>query len=271
MLVIIFFIFFIYIYKEINSLKTTYYIIKSDKIPSSFKGFKILQISDLHNKSFGENNKKLMKIIFDENPDIVVITGDIINRRYYDDKAVIDFVKSITLKHIVYYITGNHEVWSNKYHELEPKLIQAGVKVLHNEHIKIHKESEFIYLIGIDDPGRGYYDNTEPKFTEKYLERALKNVNDDGYKILLAHRPEYFSFYVKNDIDLVLSGHTHGGQIRLPFIGSIFVHHQPLFSKLSKGEFNKENTKMIISGGLGTSRLPIRTFNIPEVVTITLS
>lgn len=264
-------IFFIYVYNEINSLKTTKYIVKSDKIPSSFKGYKILQVSDLHNKSFGQNNDKLLKIIYDENPDIVVITGDIINRRYHDDKIAVDFVRSITSKHIVYYITGNHEVWSSKFHELEPKLLQAGVRVLHNEYAKIFKEREFIYLIGIDDPGRGCYDKTEPKYTEKYLEKVLKKISDDGYKILLAHRPEYFSCYVKNNIDLVISGHTHGGQIRLPFIGSIFVHHQPLFSKLSKGEFNKQNTKMIISGGLGTSRLPIRTFNIPEVVTIILS
>lgn len=181
-----------------------------------------------------------------------------------------DFVRSLTSKYAVYFITGNHEIWSDKFHQLEPKLLDIGVKIFHNEYIKIHRNNDFISLIGIDDPGLGDQDNTEPEFTEKYLKEALKEVPNDEYKILLAHRPEYFSFYIENNIDLVLAGHTHGGQVRLPFIGSILVHHQPLFPKLSKGRFHEKNTTMIISGGLGTSRLPIRTFNLPEVVIITL-
>ncbi len=261
----------IYIYFEINSLTTTKYIVKSNKIPNNFKGYKILQISDLHNKSFGENNNKLLKIIYDENPDIIVITGDIINRRIYDDKIAIDLVKCISSKYQTYYITGNHEVWSNKFTELKPKLLDTDIKILHNECIEIKKDNEFISLIGIDDPGKGDKDKTEDKFTIKYLEKALEKSNNNSYKILLAHRPEYFSIYVKNKIDLIISGHTHGGQIRLPFIGALLVHHQPLFPKLSKGIFYKENSTIIISGGLGTSRLPIRTFNKPEVVIITLN
>ncbi len=262
---------FAYLYIELNFLKITRYKVLSEKIPNAFKGYKILQISDLHNKTFGKENKRLFKIICSENPSIIVITGDIINRRIYDDKEALNLVKKLTSKYDVYYVTGNHEVWSNKYEELRPKLLDTGVKILNNETIKLFKGDEYISLIGIDDPGKGFYSKTEKALTLKYLDFALNNVSPDCFKVLLAHRPEYFSIYANNEIDLILSGHAHGGQVRIPFLGAIYIPNQPFFSKLSKGKFIRKNSTMIISGGLGTSKLPIRAFNLPEVVTITLN
>ena len=270
-IIIFLFIVFIYIYFETNSLKTSKYTIHSNKIPNIFKGYKILQISDFHNKSFGDNNQKILKIISDEDPDIIVITGDIINKREYNDKIAMDLINSISPKYEVFFTTGNHEVRSGIFRELEPKFKDAGVNIIHNECINIYRDHELISFIGTDDPGEKRYRIEEEVTTDKYLKKALENAPKDKYRILLTHRPEYFSIYVKNKIDLVLSGHTHGGQIRLPFIGAIFVHHQALFPKMSKGIFYKENTTMIINGGIGTSRLPIRTFNKPEIVVITLN
>lgn len=248
---------------------TTYYDVYSEKLPDSFDEFKIAQISDLHNREFGEKNLKIIKILKAERPDIIVITGDLVDSSRANIDIAMTFVKQAMKIAPCYYVTGNHEAWIGKtYMELENQLVKAGVVVLHDEVISFFREDESIYIIGLDDPDFTY---GESYFQYSIFQSKLCDMNlPEGFKILLSHRPEEFDAYVSNGVDLVLSGHAHGGQFRLPFVGGIVAPNQGLFPEYDAGVYTKSKTTMIVSRGIGNSIIPIRINNRPEVVIVRL-
>lgn len=247
----------------------TNYAIGSTRIPRAFDNYKIAVISDLHNAEFGENNKDIVEKVQKQQPDIIVITGDLVDSNNTDFDIAITLVKQLVEIGPCYYVTGNHEAWiGSKYQELEQRLIEEGVIVLHDEIVELTKDDEVIILVGLDDPdffSGSSYD------TNYFLDNKLKEMNlEDKYTILLSHRPETFDAYVANNIDLVLSGHAHGGQFRLPFIGGIIAPNQGFFPKYDAGKYTENLTTMIVSRGIGNSVIPIRFNNRPEILIVQL-
>ena len=253
-----------------TALEVNEYEVVSDRIPQGFEGFRIAQVSDLHNAEFGEGNEKLIQLLSQTDPDIIVLTGDLIDSRHTDIEIALDFARQAIKLAPVYYVSGNHEARVREYEDLKMGLAEAGVVILENQNVQITREGESITLMGIDDPS----------FQEDYLfgdsESVARQAIDDlqneseGYTILLSHRPELFDLYVDTGMDLVFSGHAHGGQFRLPFVGGLVAPNQGFFPKFDEGRFTEENTTMIVSRGVGNSIIPIRFNNRPEIVLVTL-
>ncbi|PGV57123.1 phosphoesterase [Bacillus cereus] len=261
----------IFLYLQNNLISVSEIKITSSKIPSSFKGFKILQLSDLHNKMFGDNQDVLIKKVKNIQPDIITITGDFIDSKSYDAEGSLQVVRELVKEYPVYFVTGNHEKWSGQYNSLETELKKHHVTVLRNEHINIQKDGQEIYLLGIDDPEFTSGNHNEGSIVKNEIAKAKNEVNPDGYKVLLSHRPEFLNVYTEEKIDLVLSGHAHGGQVRLPFIGGLVAPNQGILPKYTAGLYAKQNTSMIVSRGLGNSIIPQRIFNRPEIVVVQLN
>ncbi len=241
------------------TIGVTHYTIVNDRIPAAFTDYKIAVISDFHNACFGKENRRLIEAIEQESPDMIAITGDLIDSGKPKVEVAESLVRKLTEIAPVYFVTGNHESWvPETYQELESKLIDAGVNILHDSVVEIEKKGETIQIAGLDD--------SENKPQAKLKKMTLS----DDYCILLAHRPEPFRDYASEMVDLVLSGHTHGGQFRLPFAGGVVAPGQGFFPKYDAGEYTVDNTTMIVSRGIGNSVIPIRINNRPEVVMVRL-
>lgn len=246
-------IFFVWVCLGNFTIGVTRYKLKSNKLND---GIKIVQISDLHNTDWSQ---VLIKKIKKEEPNIIVITGDLLD--YYEPdimvvKKILQELKSICP---IYYITGNHEGHSENLKLFLDFLKEMGIFVLENKSVYINEK---IKLIGINDPSIDGFENINV-----VLE---KEKEEDKYNIALCHRPELFEEYVKSDVDLVITGHAHGGQFRIPFIGGLYVPNQGIFPKYDAGLFKKGNTTMVVSRGLGNSVFPLRLNNQPELVSITI-
>lgn len=260
----------IFCFWQNNSIVISNYTHHSRKIPPAFHGYKILHISDLHNKMFGKNQDYLIKKIKASSPDIIVITGDLIDRRRFDLDTAMCFINKAVDIAPIYYVSGNHEAWSGKYDQIKQSLKDAGVLILDDTSLELLKGENSIQLLGLSDPDfltSNYLDGTNTKKLELQLKQWSNDIN---YKILLSHRPELFSLYIENNIDLIFSGHAHGGQIRLPFLGGLIAPDQGFFPKYTSGPYKNGNTTMFVSRGLGNSIFPFRVFNRPEIVVVTL-
>lgn len=264
-ILLVFTILIVFLYLQNNWITKTRLKINLQKLPKNFEGFKIAQISDLHNKSFGENQKYLIKHIRDEKPNIIVITGDLIDSRRYNEYIAMQFVKEAIKISPVYYVTGNHEMRSGKFKELEEQLTNAGARVLRNSWEKIDIEGQSIIIAGADDPYTRIR-HREPIVIEQYLQEIKKDLDENSFKVLLSHRPEKIDAYAAFGFDLVFSGHAHGGQFRIPFLGGVAVPNQGFFPKYTSGIHKVDDTIMIISRGLGNSIIPQRIFNRPEII-----
>ena len=252
-----------------SALLLTEYTVDSSKLPPEFDSFRIVQISDLHNTEIGDKNEKLIKMITDARPDIIVFTGDIIDSRKTDMDIALAFTKEAVKIAPCYYITGNHESNVEEYDTFKSDLISQGITVLENKSVYIEKSNDKICLIGVSDPLFSTDDELHSSLIMKNTLDSL-DISEDCFTVLLSHRPELFKVYKEYPIDLVLSGHAHGGQFRLPFIGGVFVPSQGLFPKYDAGLFYENGTSMIISRGIGNSVIPVRINNRPEVVLIEL-
>ena len=252
-------------------LDITEYNLESDNLPESFNELKIIHLSDLHNTEFGKDNEKLLRIIKEQEPDAVFVTGDTIDGFYTNIQIPINLFKEILKICDVYFVVGNHEsrVNTNIHTEFIDTLSEIGVIVLKDDSAYIEKDGERIQVIGLKDASDYKIDYIED-YTEKITETI--NILDDKntFSILLSHHPELFPEYKNTDIDLVFSGHAHGGQFRLPFIGGIIAPEQGLFPEYDAGVFTENNTTMVVSRGLGNSIIPVRINNSPEVVVFTL-
>lgn len=252
-------------------LETTEYTIENPDLPKSFDGYKIVHLSDLHNTEFGEDNEKLLKIIKEQKPDAVFVTGDTIDGFYTNIQIPIILFKEVLKICDVYFVVGNHEIRSdtNIYYEFLDKLAEIGVTVLKDESTYIEKSGEKFQVIGLNDASN-YKANYNDNYNEQIIE-TINNLDDkECFSVLLSHHPELFDDYTKTNVDLVFSGHAHGGQFRLPFIGGLIAPEQGLFPKYDAGIFTENNTTMVVSRGLGNSITPVRINNSPEIVVVTL-
>ena len=268
----IFFTLFIWTVWGNTALMTNAVAISSSRIPAAFSGFRIAQVSDLHNAEFGKNNAELLKLLSESRPDIIVITGDLIDANHTDVGIALGFAQESVRIAPTYYVTGNHEVASQQYDTLKAGLEEAGIIVLEDEAISLEQGGETISLIGLADPDftvKGEMFGEAPVM----VSAKLKNLNDgEGkYTIMLSHRSELFETYVNCGIDLVFAGHAHGGQFRLPFIGGVIAPNQGLFPKYDAGLYTDGGTNMVVSRGIGNSIIPLRFNNRPEIVLVELN
>lgn len=249
----------IFLHWNNTALQVTNYTISSKRIPKSFDGFKIVQISDLHNAKFGKDNSSLLNKIREQSPDIIVITGDIVQAAPMENALA--FARQVTQIALTYYVPGNHEHRID-YKPLFDGLQEAGVILLLNQSAAIQKGDQWLNLIGIEDP---------TFYPDEAIEDKLRPlIQRNCYNIVLSHRPEQFDTYVSCKADLVFTGHAHGGQFRLPLIGGLFAPGQGVFPKYDAGLFTEGKTNMLVSRGVGNSAFPFRLFNRPEIVVVTL-
>lgn len=253
-----------------SALELNTHIIRSAELPETFNGYRIAHVSDLHNAQMGDSNEKLLAMLREAEPDMIAITGDLIDSRNTKTEIAIHFVQEAMKIAPCYYVTGNHEARVSAYSELKAAMEAAGVIVLEDERTEIRVNGETITLVGIDDPSF----QTDYLFGdgETVVSTKLKNLTDenDGFTILLSHRPELFDTYVSSGVDLVFSGHAHGGQFRLPFVGGLAAPNQGLLPEYDAGLYTDGTTNMIVSRGIGNSIFPFRINNRPEVILIEL-
>lgn len=276
----IFILMYLYIKYNVNTLEVTKYVVENKKVPKEFDGYNIVQISDLHSKLFGENNKKLIQKIKLLNPDIVVVTGDLIDGENNNYNVALDFMKEISKLYRVYYIIGNHEQkslikkYKDEYKDYFNKLHQIDFVNLDNNKVEIVKGDSNINLYGLTVPYSCYkylFDNQETTSIDiDFLEEKLGKVDREQFNILLAHTPFYFDEYEKWGADLTLCGHVHGGIVRLPLVGGLLSPDRKFFPKYDLGEYTKNKSTMIVSKGLGGSKVLIRVNCKPEIVNIKL-
>ncbi|KJS87678.1 MAG: metallophosphoesterase [Peptococcaceae bacterium BICA1-8] len=246
-----------YVFFEVKSIAVKKYVVPVRNLPSSFNGFTILHLTDLHSKEYGSNQKRLINLINRYEFDMVAITGDLVDKDNPNINPAISLIKGMQKKP-AFFVPGNHDWWTD--YKIKEPLLSEGVQILENTSQKYTKGDKHIWIIGVDDPYLGK-DN---------LDLALEGTDDSSPRLLLAHAPNIYPLAIQSKIDLVLAGHTHGGQVRIPIIGAIVVPGQGLFPKLDYGLFSSNSTTMVINGGLGESILPVRFYNRPEIVLITL-
>ena len=268
----IFFILLIWTVWSNKALMVSTISISSSHIPAAFSGFRIAQVSDLHNSEFGKNNTELLKLLSESRPDIIAITGDLIDANHTDVGIALGFAQESVRIATTYYVTGNHEAASPQYDTLKAGLEEAGVIVLEDEAVSLERNGETITLFGVGDPDFTVKGDMFGE-TAAMVSTKLKNLDDGegGYTILLSHRPELFETYVDCGIDLVFAGHAHGGQFRLPFIGGLVAPNQGLFPQYDAGLYTDGSTSMVVSRGIGNSIIPFRFNNRPEIVLVELN
>lgn len=251
-----------------DRLETTHYLMESPEIPEEFNGFRILQFSDLHADSI----PGLVDEIRNEAPDIIVSTGDLVHDKGSYAQGV-RICKRLMEIAPVYAVTGNHDLWRADYSEFERELTDIGVRTLHNERVELIKGGAEIGLAGIDDPFSR--DNARIKQTIKQSLRQIPKY--EGYDILLFHRANLLDLLKNHGFNLILSGHMHGGQFRLPIGGrgvispkSSWNGSKLFFPKYFAGHYNSKKTQMIVNRGVGNPMIIPRLFNRPELTVVTL-
>lgn len=241
------------------------------------KDVKLILLSDLHNKSFGKGNRKLIEAIDKLAPDMILIAGDMYTSAPEGNiQTAWELVCALSDRYPIYYGNGNHEhktrlfpeQFGTMYQDFSDKLSEAGVHHLVNEKVHLPALNMDIYGLDID---RKYYKKLKTVPMEKaYLEQLLGKADEDRFSLLIAHNPDYFRTYASWGADLVVSGHVHGGLMRLPVIGGVVSPTLRFFPEYDGGEFKEKNSTMILSRGLGTHTLPIRIFDPGELVVIEL-
>lgn len=244
-----------------TALQTSTYTVSSHTIPQSFNCYTIAQVSDLHNAEFGEGNERLLEKLREAEPDIIVFTGDIVDSHKTNVQVAVQFAQQAQAIAPTYYITGNHEAGLGKARiVLENQLSTGGTVILRHQALTLERGSDQLNLIGIDDP----------TILRSSNQNLTELVQEDTYNLLLAHRPENFKEYAAAGADLTLTGHAHGGQIRLPFLGGLIAPNQGFFPEYDAGLFTEGESHMIVSRGLGNSLFPLRINNRPELVVVQL-
>lgn len=258
-------LFVAFCYYQNNKLDVTVHNIKSERVDKSLK---IAHLSDLHSKP-AEN---VIKEISKQKPDVICITGDFINDKCKNKEKMLDYAKRLCKLSPVYYITGNHERRLENFDEIMKELENAGFTVLNN---KI-AECDNLTILGLDENQADFDDyraRKEGRFVYKDMSEYFETLaKSEKFRLLLCHFPENFMGikevnYSQYDYELQLSGHAHGGQWIMPFVGPLFSPGQGVFPKYARGSFGKK-PRLIISRGIGNSEFPLRLFNHPELVII---
>ena len=248
-----------------DDLEISRYEVKSQKLPESFDGFKIVQLSDLHGAEFGEDGMELVEKVKELEPDMIALTGDFVTDEG-DLAAVEKLAARLTELCPVYFISGNHEFGSGLAVKVRNILERAGVKYLSNEYLTISRGEDGILLGGVEDP-LAYADMLSPD----ELAQKMNDAAPDAFKILLGHRNFWMTEYPELPVDLIFCGHAHGGLIRIPGVGGLIGTDRRLFPDFDAGQFNNGRYTLIVSRGLGNSVSIPRIFNRPEIVCVELS
>lgn len=262
------FIFWFEIIRSNRSFEVKEYELSFDNLPEEFEDFTIVQISDLHSHVFGENNEPLIEKIREIKPDIIAVTGDLIDRHDEDFDQEFHLLKVLSAEFPTYYIRGNHEKDRDdaSIARWNKMLDQTKVINLNNRTLPINRLGKNIWITGLDEDLKYYF---------KKSDRTQLVINDyvgpgEGFNLLLAHNPLYFEDYIYWGADLTLSGHVHGGMIRLPFVGGVFSPEGRLFPKYDAGPYEQEGSIVLVSKGLGASGIPYRMFNKAELTVVKL-
>ena len=250
-----------YFYKQNSDLTASHYTFRSPKVKGALEGFRITQISDLHNKEFGKDNCRLLALTEAQLPDLIVITGDLTDSYRPDLSKALDAAERLVKLAPCYYVTGNHEhrMSRDKQERFFRGLEERGVILLRNEAVTLGMGKE-LRLLGLDS-NLGKID---------LLYELMADRPEGELNILLAHKPHYAAEYEKAGVDLVLTGHAHGGQWRFPGVGAVYAPGQGLFPKYTAGMYRLGKTVLCVSRGLGNSSFPLRIENKPELVTLIL-
>ncbi len=268
------FFFIIIMVLDGNRFRVVSYEISHEKIK---KPYTFVVLSDLHNKVYGKNHEKLIRAIEKEQPAGVLIAGDLLTAKPgYPLHLALDLLEQLAPKYPIYYGMGNHEARLFLYPEVygtmgadyEEKLKGLGISLLRNESRSL---GEDLVITGLDMKREYYKRFKKTTMTTEYLKKTLGEKNKDKFQILLAHHPDYFQEYSSWGADLVLSGHVHGGMVRLPFLGGVISPALRLFPKYDGGSFEEKESRMILSRGLGMHTIPVRLFNPGELVVLKLS
>ena len=228
-------------------------------LPPGFDGLTIAHLSDIH----GQVPPGLVPLLRESQPELIAVTGDLIDSRHQESEAALALMEAAAGIAPCFFVPGNHESRLPHYSKITEALQQRGVTLLEDRAVSFRRKGDQIQLLGLKDRS---FPGEETRFCQ-----ALEGLcRPQGFRLLLSHRPEYFPLYAQNRMDLILSGHAHGGQIRIPGVGGLFAPGQGLFPKWDGGVYRKESSTLVVSRGLAnTARLP-RLFNPTEVVLLTL-
>ena len=252
-----------------NTVRVRSYTISSPLIKDNTE-IRVVLISDLHSTIYGKNQEPLIRKIKKQNPDLIVLSGDIFDDDVPDTGTEM-ILSSVTSLAPVYYVTGNHEYWTWDIQRIKNTLKAYNVRVLSDEYVRINLGDNEIILAGIEDPHKKQYGN--PGYDQPgVMANTFRSLDEIAmYKILAAHRPENIDLYRRYSFDLVLSGHTHGGQARIPFLlNGLYAPNQGFFPKYAGGKYDFKDSTLIVSRGLSINPKLPRVFNPPEVVLVVI-
>lgn len=260
--------FCIALYRSNKTLSVERYTFADPALPAGFEGLRIVQLSDLHGAVFGEDNADLIAAVAAEEPDLIVLTGDLQDRfRETPPQYTWDLGAAMAAIAPTYFVTGNHEWAVGDVPELKEGLAEAGVTVLSNTYTVLERGGDRLVLAGIDDPN-GYADQKTPE----ELAEEIRQEQGEAPWLLLAHRNNLFEDrYSALGADLVISGHGHGGMIRLPFTDGLIGVDRTLFPSYTDGFYAHNGARVFVSRGLGSSGPSFRLFNRPQVAVLTLT
>lgn len=266
---------FAFLYWQNSSLTVSQYDIPLSGLPKEFDGCRIVHLSDLHNKRFGKRQKRLLTCVLARKPDYIVLTGDLADKRRTRDERFLparELCEGLVKIAPVFAAMGNHETEKNRVEKMTAVLEACGVTVLADKTALLHENGASLPVIGLADiaVSAERFGNRQGSFAHCTVLKELYHGAGEGCAILLSHRPHLVPIYRAAGVPLVLSGHAHGGQIRLPFIGGLLAPEQGLFPKYTSGVHKLGAVTMVISRGLGNSLFPFRIFNRPEVVCLQL-
>lgn len=265
---------FIEIVRENSTFTVTHYDLNTSKLE---KDMKIVVLSDLHNCSYGENNRKILQTIAQEQPDLILVAGDIlVGKEKVPTTVAESFMNDVIKIAPVYYANGNHEQRMKEqpekygaiYEEYKRKITEAGSIFLENEMATISWGEEQVNIRGLEIPLRCYKKIAKETLTSQEITDKIGSADLEKFEILIAHNPVYAEEYANWGADLILSGHLHGGIVRIPFWRGVISPQIKLFPKYSGGRYKVKDSDLIVSRGLGTHTIKIRLFNVPEVVVL---
>lgn len=254
-----------------TALVTADVLVCSNGIPEAFDAYKIVQISDLHDAQIGENNETLIAMTAETEPDCIVLTGDFVDSSRFHPERSLSVAEALVKIAPVYYVSGNHEAIlpDEDYQALTDGLRALGVCVLEDESAELTRDGQSIRLIGLTDIG--FHPGTLEEKKDALRTALSALLPEDEFSVTLAHRPELMDVYTECGAPLVLSGHAHGGQIRLPGIGGLIAPGQGLFPKYTEGKYEENGTTLVVSRGIGNSVLPLRVNDRPQIVVVQLA
>lgn len=255
----------VFFYWQNFSIQTEEVAVASPALPRAFDGLRIAEIADLHGRQFGTDSAGLLHAVENAAPDLICINGDLFDENT-DLSMLTPLLRGLVSIAPTFYVTGNHEFQVARRNEIFAHMEQVGVRVLRNEYTLLTRGASSVVIAGVDDPC-GAYDRKMP---DELVAEIRAEVGQDAYILMLAHRNDTLSMWAELGVQLVLTGHCHGGVVRLPFVGGVFGTEQQLFPAYDAGLFREGETALYVSRGMGYSRVHLRLFNRPHLPVLIL-